>query len=110
MLMTIDQTISTSYGTAHVEGSGVWSGETDFQSIGGVVGNLAGTVQACAVFYCQNVAFTGNGTWSGTISWSGGVGSQGSGTFEGALNFSGPQISQKGPVLISGNWTATFQT
>ena len=110
MLMSIDQSISTSYGVAQVTGNGVWSGETNFQEVHGAIGNLSGTIQVCAVFYCQNADFTGTGTWSGTISWSSGTGSQGSGTFEGTLNFSGSQITQNGPVPVSGNWTAYFET
>ena len=110
MLMSIDQTISTSYGEAHITGSGVWSGETDFQHVNGAIGNLAGTIQVCAIFYCQNADFTGSGTWAGILSWNNSAGSQGSGTFEGTLNLSGLQVAQNGPVPISGNWTATFET
>jgi hypothetical protein len=110
MLMSIDQTVSTSYGAAHITGSGVWSGETNFQNVNGAIGNLSGTVQVCAVFYCQNADFTGSGTWGGTLSWSSGAESQGSGTFQGTLNFSGSQITQNGPVPVSGNWTAYFET
>jgi hypothetical protein len=113
MLMSIDQTISTSYGAVHITGNGVWSGETDFQSFNGAIGNVAGTVQACAVFYCQNADFTGSGSWTGIVTLSNTSGAQGSGTFVGMLNFSGQQISQSGssgPAPISGNWTATFET
>jgi hypothetical protein len=110
MLMSIDQTISTSYGTVQVTGDGIWSGETDFHAINGVIENVTGTVQACAVFYCQSVDFTGNGTWGGTMAWSNIAGSQASGTFEGTLNFTGQEINQTGPVPISGSWTAAFET
>jgi len=110
MLMSIDQTISTSYGEAHVTASGVWSGETNFRNVNGAIGNLAGTIQVCAIFYCQNADFTGSGTWAGILSWNNSAGSQGSGTFEGTLNLSGLQMTQNGPVPISGNWTATFET
>jgi hypothetical protein len=111
MLMTVDQTISTSYGAANVTGSGIWSGVTDFQDVSGSIGDLGGTIQVCAVFYCQTASFTGSGTWSGTLAWSTGAGSQGSGTFEGTLNFSGlPSGISNGPVSVSGNWTATFET
>lgn len=110
MLMSIDQTISTSYGTVQVSGGGVWIGETDFHAINGVIENVTGTVQACAVFYCQNADFTGNGTWGGTMAWSNTAGSQGSGTFDGTLSFTGQQINQTGPVPISGNWAAAFET
>jgi hypothetical protein len=110
MLMSIDQTISTSYGSVQVTGNGVWVGETDFHAINGVIENVAGMVQACAVFYCQNAEFTGGGTWSGTMAWSNTAGSQGSGTFEGTLSFTGQQINQTGPVPVSGNWTAAFET
>lgn len=109
MLMTIDQAVSTSSGPAHVTGSGVWSGETNFQEVNGEIGDLAGSVPVCAGSYCQAAGFTGSGTWSGTISWSGGAGSQGSGTFEVTLNVSG-SLTRNGPVPISGNWTATFET
>jgi hypothetical protein len=109
MLMTIDQSISTSYGAAQVTGTGIWSGETNFQVVSGEIGNVAGKIQVCAVFYCQNAAFTGSGTWSGTLLASPGVGPQGSGTFGGMLNISGLPTAN-GPVPISGNWTATFET
>jgi len=108
MLMSIDQMITTSYGSVHVTGSGAWSGETDFQSFNGVIGNVAGTVQACAVFACRSADFTGNGTWTGTMMWSSTAGSQGSGTFEGTLIFTGAQINGTASVPVSGNWTATF--
>ena len=108
MLMSIDQVITTSYGSVHITGSGVWSGETDFQTFNGVIGNVAGTVQACAVFACQNADFTGNGTWTGTMIWSRTAGSQGSGTFEGSLIFTGAQINGTASAPVSGNWTASF--
>jgi len=108
MLMSIDQMITTSYGTVHITGNGAWSGETDFQTFNGVIGNVAGTVQACAIFACQNADFNGNGTWTGTMIWSSTAGSQGSGTFEGTLLFTGGQINGTASVPVSGNWTATF--
>lgn len=110
MLMSIDQSIPTTYGVVHITGNGVWSGETDFQAFNGAIGNVIGVVQACALFTCQNVDFTGAGTWTGTMTWSNSAGSQGSGIFQGTLNFTGQQINQTGPVPISGNWTANFQT
>ena len=110
MMMAIDQTVSTSYGAAHVTANGIWSGETDFQNVNGVIGGVVGSVQVCAVFNCENATFTGSGTWSGTMSWSSSTGSQGSGTFEGTLNVSGLPTPENGPVPVSGNWTATFET
>ena len=110
MLMSIDQTISTSYGTVHVTGNGIWSGETDFNSINGVIENVAGTAQACAVLYCQSADFTGNGTWGGSLAWNSAAGLQGSGTFEGTLSFTGQQTNQTRSVQVSGNWTASFDT
>jgi hypothetical protein len=109
MLMSIDQMITTSYGSVHITGNGAWTGKTDFQTFNGVIGNVAGTVQACAVFACQNADFTGNGTWTGTMTWSGTAGSQGSGTFDGTLIFTGAQINGTVPVAVSGNWTASFE-
>jgi len=108
MLMTIDQSLSTSYGTVHITGSGVWSGETNFHDVNGVIGNLGGTIQVCALFYCQTGEFTGTGTWSGTLTWSSSSGSDGSGTFQGTLNISGLS-TQNGPVAISGSWVSTFK-
>ena len=110
MLMSIDQTVTTSYGVVHITGNGVWSGQTNFQAVNGAIGNVAGTVQACAVFYCQNADFTGAGTWMGTLIWSSDAGSQGSGSFQGALTFSGQGVNETGAVPISGNWTATFES
>jgi hypothetical protein len=110
MQMSIDQSYSTSYGVVHITGSGVWSGETDFQTLNGAIGNVVGTVQACAVFYCQNGDYTGSGSWQGGMTWSSDAGTQGSGTFGGTLTFTGQQINQTGPVPVSGNWTAVFQT
>jgi hypothetical protein len=110
MLMSIDQSISTSYGVVHITGNGVWSGETDFQALNGAIGNVVGAVQACALFTCQNADFTGTGTWTGIMTWNSTAGSQGSGTFEGTLNFTGQQINQTAQVPISGNWTAAFET
>ena len=110
MLMSIDQSIPTSYGTAKVTASGVWSGETNFQQINGAIGNLSGTIQVCAIFYCQNADFTGTGTWQGSLSWSSSSGSEGSGIFGATLSVSGSQITGNGPVPVSGNWTAYFET
>ena len=110
MLMSIDQSISTSYGVVHITGTGVWSGETDFQAFNGAIGNVVATVQACALFTCQNGDFTGTGSWTGTMIWSSTAGSQGSGTFQGTLDFTGQQTSQAGSVPIAGNWTANFET
>ena len=109
MVMTIDQNVPTSYGTVHVTGSGVWSGQTDFQTVSGVIGNLGGTIQACFLFSCQDGDFAGTGTWSGTLSPAGGGESQGSGMFQGTVNISGLP-SQNGPATISGSWTSTFET
>jgi hypothetical protein len=108
MLMTIDQMIPIANGTVHITGNGVWSGMTNLQNLNGEINNVQGSVQACVLQTCQNAAFTGSGTWAGTIAWSQTTGSQASGTFQGALNFSGPQVNQTGPVPVSGNWTASF--
>ena len=110
MLMSIDQSITTSYGVVHITGSGVWSGQTDFQTFSGAIGNVAGTLQTCQIFYCQNTDFTGSGTWSGVVGSSSNEGSQGSGAFQGTLTFNGQQGGPTGSFPISGNWTATFQT
>jgi hypothetical protein len=110
MLMSIDQSISTSYGVVHITGSGVWSGETDYQTFNGSIGNVIGTVQACVVFYCQTANFAGSGTWTGAVTSGSIAGSQGSGTFGGTLTFTGQNVNQTGPVPVSGNWTATFQS
>jgi len=108
MLMTIDQTIPIANGTVHITGNGAWSGTTDLQNLNGQINNVQGSVQACVLQTCQNAAFTGGGTWSGTMVWSQTAGSQASGTFQGTLNFSGSQVNQTGPIPVSGNWTASF--
>jgi hypothetical protein len=108
--MSIDQSISTSYGVVHITGNGIWSGQTDFQAFNGAIGNVVGTVQVCAIFVCENADFTGSGTWTGTMTWSNTAGTEGAGTFEGTLNFTGQQTNQTGPVPISGDWTAAFET
>jgi len=108
MLMTIDQTVPITNGTVQITGSGAWNGMTDLQTLNGDISNVQGSVHACVLSVCQNADFTGNGTWSGTMTWSQATGSQASGTFQGALTFSGPQVNQTAPVPVSGNWTASF--
>ena len=111
MLMSIEQTVSSQYGPIQVVGSGTWAGETDYHSFSGAITGVAGTIQACVVFYCETGDFTGSGTWSGSMTWSSGGGVQGSGIFQGTLTLTGQQstaISSSGPVAISGNWTDSF--
>lgn len=109
MQMSIDQTVSTSMGTVHITGNGVWNGNTNFAVLDGFIGNVKGTVNACALFVCRNANFTGSGSWTGILTWSRAAGSQGSGTFQGTLNLSGANITQTRSLPVSGNWTATFE-
>jgi hypothetical protein len=108
--MSIDQSLTTSYGTLQITGTGVWDGRTDFQTFSGTIDNVQGTIQACALLACQNVDFTGSGTWTGTMAaWNRTAGSVGSGTFQGTLNFTGSAITPTGPEVVSGTWTAPFE-
>jgi hypothetical protein len=108
MQMSIDQTIPTTMGTAHITGNGIWSGQTNFALFDGSIENVKGTIQACLLGACQNADFTGGGSWSGTLAWSKISGSQGSGTFQGTLNLTGASRTPAHPVSVSGNWTAAF--
>jgi len=107
MLMTIDQTISTQYGSVQLTGTGIWVGETDFHSVNGQVTDVVGTLQACVIFYCQNGNFSGNGVWTGSMGWNSATGLQGSGPFRGVLTLSG--LNQTETVGVAGNWTDSFQ-
>jgi len=108
--MSIDQSLTTSYGTLQITGTGVWDGRTDFQTFSGTIDNVQGTIQACALLACQNIDFTGTGTWTGTMAaWNSTAGSVGSGTFQGTLNFTGAEITQTGPEAVSGTWSAPFE-
>ena len=109
MLMSIDQSIPTQYGSVQIDGSGTWVGETDFHSFNGGITGVIGTVQACVIFYCQSGSFSGSGTWTGLMTWNGASGAQGSGVFHGTLDLTGQQIAQSGVAPLSGNWTDTFQ-
>ena len=108
MQMSINQTFSTSAGTAQISGTGVWIGSTNFVTVDGSIGNVKGTVEACAVSFCQSAAFTGSGSWTGTLTWSKAAGLQGSGTFRGTLSVASANITQTTPVQVTGNWTAPF--
>lgn len=109
MQMSIDQTVSSQYGPIQIVGSGSWVGETDYHSFSGAITGVAGTIQACVIFYCQSGNFTGSGSWSGSMTWSRAAGAQGSGVFQGTLTVTGQQIGLSGPFAISGNWTDSFQ-
>jgi hypothetical protein len=106
--MSIDQTISTATGVAHIVGNGVWNGKTDFAVFNGLIENVKGMVQACLLFVCQSADFTGSGSWTGMLAWSKISGSEASGTFQVTLNFTGSSPAPTGPVSFPGNWKATF--
>ena len=101
LLMSIDQTLSISLGTAHIVGSGVWNGATTDTTVAGSIDEVNGTVHACVFLSCQDTNFTGSGSWVGSVSVSSGL-PQGSGTFEATLVFQNPSSE----VPVSGNWTS----
>lgn len=104
LLMSIDQSFSTTSGNVHIVGNGVWNGETADSLIAGSIDNVTGLVHACVLFVCQDVNFTGSGNWTGTVSVSSGS-PQGSGRFQCTLTFN-PNL--KPPSTVSGTWTSTL--
>jgi hypothetical protein len=105
LLMSIDQTLSTTSGTLHIKGDGVWNGETRDSIIVGSIDDVNGSVHACVQFVCEDTTFTGSGNWTGTVSVPYGS-PQGSGTFQITLNFT--NLNPPSTVPISGNWTSSL--
>jgi hypothetical protein len=105
LLMSIDQSFSTSRGNVHIVGSGVWNGEVSGSIITGSVDNITGTVHACVLLTCKDVGFSGSGNWTGTVTTSSGS-PKGAGTFQGGLSFS--NLKPPSTVPVTGNWTSTL--
>jgi hypothetical protein len=105
LLMSIDQAFSTTAGSVHILGNGVWNGEVTDSIIVGSIDNVNGSVHACVQFVCQDTTFTGSGNWTGTVTVSSGS-PKGSGTFQATLNF--PNFNAASTVPVSGNWTSAL--
>lgn len=106
-LISVDQTVPASFGSAHVVGSGKLVGIVSGTAVHGTVEGFSGNVQVCfMLFFCQSSNFVGTGTWSGTLQ----SGTQGSGTFQGTITFdkSMPSVGKQGQV--SGSWNVDFAT
>jgi hypothetical protein len=105
LLMSIDQTFSTTTGILHIVGNGVWNGETTDTIVAGSIDDVTGSVHACVQFICQDTAFAGSGNWTGTVAVSYGS-PQGSGTFQITLIF--PNLNPPSTFPVSGNWTSSL--
>ena len=105
LLMSIDQSFSTTAGSVHIVGNGVWNGEVTDSIIVGSIDNVNGSVHACVQFVCQDTTLTGSGNWTGTVAISSGS-PQGSGTFQATLNFQ--KFNPPSTIPVSGNWTSTL--
>lgn len=105
LLMSVDQTFSTTTGIVHIVGNEVWNGETTDSIIVGSIDDVSGSVHACVQFVCEDTTFTGSGNWTGTVAVSYGS-PQGSGTFQITLNFA--NLNPPSTVPVSGNWTSSL--
>jgi len=103
LLMSIDRSVSTTSGSIHLVGSGVWNGDVKGSFILGSIDNVTGFVHACVSLACEDATFEGSGNWTGTLTGSSGL-PQGSGTFQATLHSS----NASNTIPVSGNWTSSL--
>jgi hypothetical protein len=106
-VISVDQTVPASFGSAHVVGSGRLVGIVAGTAVHGTVEGFSGTVQVCfLLFLCQSSNFIGTGTWTGTLQ----DGTQGSGTYQGTITFDKSMPTVGKQVQVSGSWNVNFAT
>jgi len=108
MKMALDGSVPSPIGAVPITANGVWTGVRNGSILSGTIGNVAGSVNPCFLFWCGAANFVGQGQWSGSLVSNSTVGS---GEFQGTITFTSSDISGVPvgqPEAISGSWNADF--
>jgi len=107
MLMVVNDQLQTSQGTYPLNATGSWNGALNNSTLSGTINNVQGKIHVCVIFSCNDVDFSGQGTWTGQLQTT----SSGSGNYTGTITITNspyPQIQQGQKIPIYGSWTSSF--
>jgi len=107
MSMVVNDQLQTPQGTFPIQATGDWNGALNNSSLSGTINNVQGKIHVCLIFSCNDVDFSGQGTWMGQLQTT----SSGSGNYTGTITITNspyPQIQQGQKIPIYGSWTSSF--
>jgi len=107
MSMVVNDQLQTSQGTYPLNATGSWNGALNNSTLSGTINNVQGKIHVCVIFSCNDVDFSGHGTWTGQLQTT----SSGSGNFTGTITITNspyPQIQQGQIIPLHGSWTSDF--
>jgi hypothetical protein len=107
MSMVVNDQLQTSQGSFPIQATGDWNGDLNNSTLSGTINNVQGKIHVCVIFSCNDVDFSGHGTWTGQLQTT----SSGSGNYTGTITITNspyPQIPIGQRVPIFGSWTSNF--
>jgi len=107
MSMVVNDQLQTSQGSYPLQATGDWNGTLNNSTLSGTINNVQGKIHVCVFSSCNDVDFSGQGTWTGQLQTT----SSGSGNFTGTITITNSPylqipLGQKIPIL--GSWAANF--
>jgi hypothetical protein len=107
MSMVVNDQLQTSQGSYPIQATGDWNGTLNNSTLSGTINNVQGKIHVCVILSCNDVDFSGHGTWTGQLQTT----SSGSGNYTGTITITNspyPQIQQGQKIPIYGSWTSDF--
>jgi hypothetical protein len=107
MSMVVNDQLQTTQGAFPLNATGSWNGALSNSTLSGTINNVQGKIHVCVIFSCNDVDFSGHGTWTGQLQTT----SSGSGNFTGTITITSspyPQIQQGQVIPIYGSWSSNF--
>lgn len=107
MSMVVNDQLQTPQGSFPLQATGDWNGALNNSTLSGTIDNVQGKIHVCVIFSCNDVDFSGHGTWTGQLQ----TASSGSGNYTGTITITNspyPQIPLGQTIPIYGSWASNF--
>ncbi|MGD0688597.1 MAG: hypothetical protein ABSA50_02400 [Candidatus Bathyarchaeia archaeon] len=107
MSMVVNDQLQTPQGSFPLQATGDWNGALNNSTLSGTIDNVQGKIHVCVISSCNDVDFSGHGTWTGQLQ----TASSGSGNYTGTITITNsqyPQIPLGQTIPIYGSWASNF--
>ncbi|MGA8856510.1 MAG: hypothetical protein WB643_05010 [Candidatus Bathyarchaeia archaeon] len=107
MSMVVNDQLQTPQGSFPLQATGDWNGALNNSTLSGTIDNVQGKIHVCVIFSCNDVDFSGHGTWTGQLQ----TASSGNGNYTGTITITNsqyPQIPLGQTIPIYGSWASNF--
>jgi hypothetical protein len=107
MSMVVNDQLQTPQGSFPIQATGHWNGALNNSTLSGTIDNVQGKIHVCVFFSCNDVDFSGHGTWTGQLQTT----SSASGNYTGTITITNspyPQIPLGQTIPIYGSWASNF--